>query len=305
MLFTDEDFQEIDPDHGDPMVITVEIAEYAVMKTLVDQGSSVDILFWDTFKRLHLKEEDIVPFREQIIGFSGERVNTKGYVDLMTTFGRGMVDASTSYNVLLGRSSLNKLGAIVSTPHLAMKFPTEKGEIATVYVNQRDARECYAAGLKMNLKTHKDTERMVAMADLDPRLNDERLEPKEETTAVVLGRDEKQCTYISGSLPEELLNKLITLLRNNKDLFAWTPSDIPGIDPKVICHKLSVCREARPISQKRRKLGEERRKAAIEETEKLMQAGFIKEAQYTTWLSNWCLSKNRMESGECVQIIRT
>ncbi|XP_068491909.1 uncharacterized protein [Phaseolus vulgaris] len=89
MLFTDEDFQEIDPDHDDPMVITVEIVEYAVMKTLVDQGSSVDILFWDTFKRLHLREEDIVSFREQIIGFSGERVSTKGYVDLITTFGRG------------------------------------------------------------------------------------------------------------------------------------------------------------------------------------------------------------------------
>jgi len=38
-------------------------------------------------------------------------------------------------------------------------------------------------------------------------------------------------------------------------------------------------------------LGEERRKAAIEETEKLMQAGFIKEAQYTTWLSNVVLVK--------------
>jgi len=45
MLFTYEDFQEIDPDHDDPMMITVEIVEYAVMKTLVDQGSSVDILF--------------------------------------------------------------------------------------------------------------------------------------------------------------------------------------------------------------------------------------------------------------------
>ena len=89
MLFTDEDFQEIDPNHDDPMMITVEIVEYVVMKTLVDQGSSVDILFWDTFKRLHLREEDIVPSREQIIGFSGERVSTKGYIDLETTFGRG------------------------------------------------------------------------------------------------------------------------------------------------------------------------------------------------------------------------
>ena len=88
----------------------------------------------------------MVPFREQIIGFSGERVDTKGYIDLVTTFGRGkaskkikirslVVDARTSYNALLGRSSLNKLRAIVSTSHLAMKFPTEKGEIATIYVN--------------------------------------------------------------------------------------------------------------------------------------------------------------------------
>jgi len=44
------------------MVITVEITEYAIMKTLVDQGSSVDILFWDTFRKLHMKEEDMVPF---------------------------------------------------------------------------------------------------------------------------------------------------------------------------------------------------------------------------------------------------
>ena len=47
-----------------------------------------------------------------------------------------VVDACISYNALLGRSSLNKLGAIVSTPHLAMKFPTEKGKIATIYVDQ-------------------------------------------------------------------------------------------------------------------------------------------------------------------------
>jgi len=189
MLFTDEDFQEINPDHDDSMVITVEITEYVVMKTLVDQGSSVGILFWDTFKRLlHLREEDMVPFREQIIGFSGERVSIKGYIDLVTTFSRGsatrkikikylVVDACTSYNVLLGRSSLNKLGAIVSTPHLVMKFPTEKGEITTIYVNQRDARECYVEGLKMTLKTDReDGKHMEAMVNLDPRMNDERLE---------------------------------------------------------------------------------------------------------------------------------
>jgi len=42
MLFIDEDFQEIDPEQEDLMVITVEIAKYVVMKTLVDQGSVED-----------------------------------------------------------------------------------------------------------------------------------------------------------------------------------------------------------------------------------------------------------------------
>jgi len=144
----------------------------------------------------------------------------------------------------------------------------------------------------MTSKTDREDGRnMVAMVDLDPRMNDERLKPKEETTSIMLREDEKQCTYIGGSMPEELLNKLIAVLRRNKYLFEWKAADIPGIDPDVISHKLSVCQGAKPMAQKRRKLGEERRKAAIEETEKLMQAGFIQEAQYTTWLANVVLVK--------------
>jgi len=221
----------------------------------------------------------------------------------VTTFGRRsatrkikirylVVDACTSYNALLGRSSLNKLGPIVSTPHLAMKFPTEKGEIETIYVNQIDVRECYAVELKMTLKADREDGRnMAAMVYLDPRMNDERLEPKEETTSIMLGEDEKQCIYIGGSMPEDLLNKLIAVLRRNNDLFAWKATDIQGIDLEVISHKLSVCQGAKSVAQKRRKLGEERRKAAIEETEKLMQVGSIQEAQYTTWLANVVLVK--------------
>jgi len=108
----------------------------------------------------------------------------------------------------------------------------------------------------MTLKTDReDARNMVAMVDLDPRLNDERLELKEETTSIVLGENEKQCTYIGGSMPEDLLNQLFTMLRINKYLFAWKATDIPGSDR---CHKLSVCQGAKPVSQKRRKLGEER-----------------------------------------------
>jgi len=50
----------------------------------------------------------MVPYDKPIYGFFRERVCTHFLV----------VEAHTSYNILLGRPSLNTLGAIVSTPHL-------------------------------------------------------------------------------------------------------------------------------------------------------------------------------------------
>jgi len=90
---------------------------------------------------------------------------------------------------------------------------------------------------------------------------------------------------------EELMSGLITTLRRNKDLFAWKATDIPEIDPNVIFHKLSLCREANMVAQKRMRMGEEKRKATFEETGKLLQVGFIREIQYTTWLENVVLVK--------------
>ncbi|CAL9016058.1 unnamed protein product [Prunus brigantina] len=33
---------------------------------------------------------------------------------------------------------------------------------------------------------------------------------------------------------------LTTFLHNNKDIFAWSSSDMPGIDPNIICHQLHM-----------------------------------------------------------------
>ncbi|XP_047163972.1 uncharacterized protein LOC124833515 [Vigna umbellata] len=127
ITFTNTDFHALDSDHDDPMVITANIAWYDVSKVLVDQGSSVNILYWSTFQKMDLFEDLIAPFNEQIVGFSGERVDTRGYLDLRTRLGTSreapelrvrflLVEANTSYNALLGRPCLNAFGAIVSTP---------------------------------------------------------------------------------------------------------------------------------------------------------------------------------------------
>ncbi|XP_047157104.1 splicing regulatory glutamine/lysine-rich protein 1-like [Vigna umbellata] len=64
ITFTDEDFHAPDPDQDDPMVITAIIARYSVGKVLVDQGSSVNILYWKTFQQMDIFEDLISPFNE-------------------------------------------------------------------------------------------------------------------------------------------------------------------------------------------------------------------------------------------------
>ena len=44
ITFTNVDFQGVDPNQGDPMVITLKVENFTVNKTLVDQSNSVDIL---------------------------------------------------------------------------------------------------------------------------------------------------------------------------------------------------------------------------------------------------------------------
>jgi len=240
----------------------------------------------------------MVPYDELIYSFSGEKVSTRGYIDLHTVFRDGtqtktipihflVVDASTSYNVLL-----------VSTSHLAMKFPSSSGDILTIHGDQWLVREYYMASLRPQLPILQtnhierplDSDIALSRDDLDPRVGrDARLEPVDETIPLELPNG---CTLKLGiGLQHDQREMLTPTLISNTDLFTWSTADLPGVDPQVAVHKLSIYKEVQYLSQKKCKLGEERRLAAKIEANKLLRAGFIEEAHYTTWLSNVVLVK--------------
>jgi len=192
------------------------------MKTLMDQGSSVDILYWKIFKEMRKPEAKMVSYDVHVVSFAGERVSTKGYIELYTTFGEVksrktikiwylVIDGNTSYNILLGRPSINRLREIISTPHLEMKFPSPSGDILTVHVDQKLAREYYAERLRVESMQnnrspkHKSSrkqnsprreapptpmEHTIALLDLDPRMTKDRLEDREELRRVPLLNEE-------------------------------------------------------------------------------------------------------------------
>nr|KYP63283.1 Pro-Pol polyprotein [Cajanus cajan] len=79
--------------------------------------------------------------------------------------------------------------------------------------------------------------------------DEDRVEPIETTVPFQLGRKEEHITFLSSQLSEADARDIQKVLREFSDLFAWTAVDMPGIDPSFHCHRLSVCRDAKPIAQ--------------------------------------------------------
>ena len=63
----------------------------------------------------------------------------------------------------------------------------------------------------------------------------------------------------------------------NRDIFAWTPKDMPGVPRKYAEHKLHVRKDAKPVHQPLRRFSKEKRRTIGEEVAKLLAAGFIME----------------------------
>jgi hypothetical protein len=93
---------------------------------------------------------------------------------------------------------------------------------------------------------------------------------------------------------------LVDFLRANAEVFAWSPSDMPGIPRDVVEHLLHIRAGARPVKQPLRRFDEEKRRAIGEEIRKLMAAGFIKEVFHPEWLANPVLVRKKAGNGGCV-----
>ncbi|KAL0344710.1 UNVERIFIED_CONTAM: hypothetical protein Sradi_4302300 [Sesamum radiatum] len=94
----------------------------------------------------------------------------------------------------------------------------------------------------MKRKEREDTEGLEVK-----RFKPERIEPVEEfKTVELIAHQADKITRIGSGMSEAVEMLMIEFLKENVDMFAWSPSDFKGIDPEVIVHRLNVDPTARP-----------------------------------------------------------
>ncbi|XP_026429721.1 uncharacterized protein LOC113326160 [Papaver somniferum] len=156
MTFDAEDIEEDMEDHNDTLVLTLPVAGCNIRKILIDGGSSVNVLFHDTFKRMKLNDEQLMSTYYTIYGFNGgTNEDLRGYVlqvdagpmKVDTRF--SVVDAPSSYNAIIGQKWVHKLKGVATTYHQYLRFPTPEG-VMEIKGDQVTPRECQALQNQIN-----------------------------------------------------------------------------------------------------------------------------------------------------------
>ncbi|CAA0815055.1 Unknown protein, partial [Striga hermonthica] len=160
LKFGVDDVQGLVVPHNDALVITAEVASYDVQRVLIDTGSSADIIFLKCLQQMEL-DVKVEPVHTALYGFSVSEVRPVGEVSLTVALGRSplrkvkmvrflVVDASSAYNIILGRPSLNSFQAAISTYCMKIKFPVGD-EVGEVTGDQLQSRRCYEHRLNIDL----------------------------------------------------------------------------------------------------------------------------------------------------------
>ena len=135
----------------------LRVDEFNIHRVLIDNESSVDIIYLSAFQQMKLDKKRTRPFTSPLVSFTGNRIISRGIITLIViarTYPAQVtkeidfliVDCPLTYNIILGRHALNRQRAVTSTYHLEVKFPTANG-VGEIRGDQVLARECYQAAL--------------------------------------------------------------------------------------------------------------------------------------------------------------
>lgn len=152
---------------------------------LIDPEISKNVLYWDAFKGMNFDTAKLLPFKGTLVGFSGEHVQVLGHLSIMATFGSRdhvkniqvrylIINATSPYNIIIGRPLFNALKAALSTLYLKLKYPLEDDQVRIVKGDQGITRKYYKDSPRLKRRNYddeplKDDQLKVNLINIDSR----------------------------------------------------------------------------------------------------------------------------------------
>ncbi|XP_028069356.1 uncharacterized protein LOC114271888 [Camellia sinensis] len=128
--FSNEDMTWVHHPHNDALVVILQIGEFDVKMILIDLGSSIEILYYELFKKLGLSHEALLNVEYPLYGFNSSPVFSLGCIFLSVKAGETVhqvkfqvVNVPSPYNAIMGRTWLHQMEAVPSTFHQVLRFP--------------------------------------------------------------------------------------------------------------------------------------------------------------------------------------
>ena len=124
-----------------------------------------------------------------------------------------VIDCDSSYKMILGRPLIHDMGAVPSTLHQMVKFPTPWG-IRAIRGDQEHSRSCYQTTLKGKIKVLLQLQRKPLAH------HTEEPEVEEMDDMPLIEGDQTRHLKVGSKLTEGFRRRLIDFLRSNSDCFS-------------------------------------------------------------------------------------
>ncbi|GJV35209.1 reverse transcriptase domain-containing protein [Tanacetum coccineum] len=261
---------------------------------LADLGASINLMPYSLYAKLSL--ETLKPTKMSVrladrsfqypVGIAENMLVEVGKFTFPTDFVILKMEEDSKVPLILGRPFLHTLDAVirVKQKQLNLGVGSERMIFNIDYAMKHSYSNddtCFSIDVIDEILE----EYFDALLDEEPPTDLELKPLPDNLEYVFLEEPSFLPVIVSSQLSKEKKNKLISVLKNHKQAFAWKTTYIPGIFPSFCKHKIQLLDDKKPVVQKQRRLNPNMQVVVKKEIVKLLDTGIIYSIVDSPWVS--------------------
>nr|ABA95996.1 retrotransposon protein, putative, unclassified [Oryza sativa Japonica Group] len=260
--------------HLKPLYINGYVNGKPMSEMMVDGGAAVNLMPYATFRKLGRNAEDLIKTNMVLKDFGGNPSETKGVLNVELTVGRFL--QLVAWTGLDPRQLLHPFDYASMLDSMARRQDRDRAS------RQVEDPSYYFEGVVEGSNVYaKDT-----VDDLDDKQGQGFMSADELEEIDIGPGDRPRPTFISKKLSPEFRTKLIELLKEFRDCFAWEYYEMPGLSRSIVEHWLPIKPGVRPRQQPPKRCKADTLEPVKAEIKRLYDAGFIHPCRYAEWVSS-------------------